>query len=71
MDPSQITELLKIGGNAGVLWVACWFLVKTLKVQYEGRIEALENAAKACEADRQQLHDKFENYLIQEIQKGA
>ena len=68
MDPAQITEILKIGGNAGVLWVACWFLVKTLKNQYEGRIKALEDAAKLCERDRKELHDKFENYLIGKIE---
>lgn len=69
MDATQITELLKIGGNAGVLWVACWFLVKTLKVQYECRIKALEEAAKVCETDRQKLHERFENYLIKEAGK--
>lgn len=63
MNTEAVTELLKVAGNAGVLWVACVFLVKTLKAQYEKRIEALEEASKDCNQDRANLHDKIYDIL--------
>lgn len=58
-----VKELLNIGGTAGVLYVAIWFLVKTLKSQYENRIVILEKRSDVCEEDRRQM-----NLRIHEIQ---
>jgi len=64
MNPEAVTEILKVAGNAGVLWVACVFLVKTLKAQYEKRIEALEKHSIRCDEDRIKLHEKIETILM-------
>ena len=64
MTTEAITEILKVAGNAGVLWVACVFLVKTLKAQYEKRIEALEEHSIRCDEDRIRLHEKIETILM-------
>ena len=67
MDHNTISDLLSVGGNALVLWVACVALVKALKGQYEARITALEKASEACENDRIELHKRFEAFLIAKI----
>ena len=67
MTPETVTELLKVAGNAGVLWVACVVLVKTLKHQYEKRIEILEAHAVRCDADRGKLHEKIETILFEQL----
>jgi len=46
MNPAFIKEILKIGGQAGILWVAIWWLAKSLREQYEHRIKALEEGQK-------------------------
>jgi len=51
-----VEKLLNIGGTAGVLYIAIWFLVRTLKEQYENRITALEVRSDKCEQDRAQIH---------------
>lgn len=67
MSPETIDKLLDIGGNAAVLWVACVFLIRTLKNQYDDRIAALEAAVETCEKDRAALHARFEAFLIRKI----
>tara|TARA_R110000822_G_scaffold90467_4_gene209169 strand:- start:135 stop:356 length:222 start_codon:yes stop_codon:yes gene_type:complete len=67
MNADTFEKILSLGGNAGTLWVACVFLIRTLKTQYEHRIEALEKAVKACEEDRSDLHERFENVLAGKI----
>ena len=69
MDHETITTLLEVAGNAGVLWVACVFLVKTLKAQYERRIEVLEGASLRCDQDRSNLHAKIEAILLAELKR--
>jgi len=59
-----VEKLLNIGGTAGVLYVAIYFLVRTLKSQYEGRITALEVRSDNCEADRRAMHQEIR--LIQD-----
>lgn len=59
MDPI-IKELFSIGGQAGVLCVALYFALKTLKAQYEARICALEKRSDMCEEDRQNLHGQIQ-----------
>jgi hypothetical protein len=54
-----VEKLLNIGGTAGVLYVAIYFLVRTLKDQYEGRISALEVRSDKCEQDRRSMHEEI------------
>ncbi|MEM9235204.1 MAG: hypothetical protein AAGB14_00395 [Verrucomicrobiota bacterium] len=63
MDPNLVEKILEISGQAGLLWLALFFLVRTLKEQYEKRIDALEKAAQACEEDRRALHEKIQEIL--------
>lgn len=59
-------KLLNIGGTAGILYIAIWFLVKTLKSQYENRIGTLETRSDKCEEDRRTMHQE-----IRAIQEAA
>jgi hypothetical protein len=59
MENELLKELLNIGGNAGVMWVALWFLLKILKQQYDLRITALEGRSDSCEEDRKNLHQQI------------
>jgi uncharacterized protein YeeX (DUF496 family) len=54
-----VEKLLNIGGTAGILYVAIYFLVRTLKDQYEGRISALEVRSDKCEQDRRSMHEEI------------
>lgn len=56
---SIIGRLLEIGGQAGILYVAIWFLVRILKTQYDDRINALEKRSDECEADRRSMHEQI------------
>lgn len=60
-------KLLNIGGTAGVLYVAIWFLVKTLKGQYESRIVSLEKRSDLCEADRASMGQKIHDLQAQHV----
>lgn len=62
-----IEKLLNIGGTAGVLYVAIWFLVRTLKEQYENRITALESRSDKCEQDRAQIHREVRSVQAEQI----
>ena len=62
-----VEKLLNIGGTAGVLYVAIWFLVKTLKSQYENRIVVLEKRSDACEIDRQQMSQQIHEIQTQRV----
>ena len=64
-----VEKLLNIGGTAGVLYVAIYFLVRTLKDQYEGRISALEVRSDRCEEDRRSMHQEIR--VIQQDWIGA
>ena len=64
-----IEKLLNIGGTAGILYVAIYFLVRTLKEQYESRISALEVRSDKCEQDRRAMHQEIR--LIQQERIGA
>ncbi len=59
MDP-VITDLLSQGGLVAILWAAVWYIARALRLQYETRIEGLEESAKRCEIDRQELHSRIE-----------
>jgi hypothetical protein len=62
MEPSSIhiaEKLLNIGGTAGVLYVAIYYLVRTLKSQYDDRILTLEKRSDKCEEDRKSLHQEI------------
>lgn len=56
---SLALKLLEIGGQAGVLYVAIWFLVRILKAQYDSRIDALEKRSDECEMDRRSMHESI------------
>lgn len=58
------TKIIASGVTGGTMFVACWWLVKALKEQYEKRIDALEKAAEQCAADRTKLHGRIEELLI-------
>ena len=53
------TWLLQVGGQAGVLYVAIWFLVRALKDGYDSRIGSLEQRSGECEQDRMKLHEQI------------
>lgn len=58
MSPELITLLEKLstmGGQAGMLLLAVYYLGRTLKTQYDGRIEALEKHVAECERHRLEL----------------
>ncbi len=60
MNESQIiSALLDKGLTGGLLTLAVWYVAKKLASQYEARIAALEEASKACEADRIFLRNLF------------
>lgn len=62
MNDTFLDFLSKLGGpgiTAGVLWVISKrFMDETIK-QMSSRIDALEKAAQACEAERRSLSDKI------------
>jgi uncharacterized protein YeeX (DUF496 family) len=61
-SPDTVTligRLLEIGGQAGILYVAIWFLVRILKSQYDSRIDALEKRSDECEMDRRSMHEQI------------
>ena len=64
MDTSFIEEILKIGGQAGVLWFAIWKLSNSLKTQYENQIKELSDALKT----QKDSHEK-EIAAVREMQK--
>lgn len=62
-----VEKLLNLGGTAGVLYVAIYFLVRTLKGQYEGRITALEVRSDKCEDDRRAMHQEIRQIQDQRV----
>lgn len=70
LPPEQhiVEKLLELGGQAGLLWLAIWFLVRTLKDQYDARISALEGKSEECERDRQALHAQIHELQGQRIE---
>lgn len=54
-EPAILTELLGKTGVAGVLMLAVWYISRKLTETYDARINALEEATKACERDRLEL----------------
>lgn len=62
-----VEKLLSIGGTAGVLYIAIWFLVKTLKEQYENRITTLERRSDVCEEDRQRMSQRIHDIQTQRV----
>lgn len=78
LAPADLTNLIDIGGTAALLWAAIYYLAKKLTGAYEQvsavqdkRIEALEEASKVCEQDRNILRNRlFEVYEeIGEVKK--
>jgi hypothetical protein len=70
MEPSSIhivEKLLNIGGTAGVLYVAIYYLVRTLKSQYDDRILALEKRSDKCEEDRRALHQEIRQMQVEQM----
>jgi len=58
MDPQVIAvleKLLSIGGQAGILLVATYYLARVLKAQYDERITDLEKRSEQCELHRIEL----------------
>lgn len=62
-----VEKILNIGGTAGILYLAIWFLVRTLKDQYENRIVTLEKRSDICEADRQQMSLRIHEIQTQRV----
>lgn len=48
-------RLLSMGGQAGMLLLATYYLARVLKGQYEARISELERRSEQCEEHRLQL----------------
>lgn len=48
-------RLLSMGGQAGMLLLATYYLARILKGQYEARISELERRSEQCEEHRLQL----------------
>lgn len=62
MSPELIPLIEKLGtmtGQAGMLMLAVYFLGRTLKSQYEGRITALEGHVVRCDEDRIKLREEI------------
>jgi uncharacterized protein YeeX (DUF496 family) len=58
MSPEAISiveKLTTMGGQATMLFVACYYLARTLKSQYDSRITSLEERSAECEKHRMQL----------------
>ena len=52
---SLAERLLSVGGQAGMLLLATYYLARVLKGQYEARISELERRSEQCEEHRLQL----------------
>lgn len=66
MTPEAIAiaeKLSTMGGTALMLFLATYYLARTLKSQYDDRIKTLEKRSDACETDRKEL-----SRLIHQIQ---
>lgn len=59
MDPAMMLKLVDIFGQAGILYIAIWFLVRILKTQYDQRIDTLEKRSDECETDRRSMHEQI------------
>ena len=70
MDPALLDTILKVGGQAAVLWVAIFYLARGMKKQYEDRIVALEKSSDECNRDRIELHRRIEE-IYQRALDGA
>lgn len=66
--PWILGRAIDIGGTAGVLYVAIWFLVRTLKEQYDKRVGALEVAVAECDRDRRELHKQIDEIRSRQIE---
>jgi hypothetical protein len=58
MDPALVAifeAVAKQGLSAAILFLAVYYLSRTLKTQYEGRISSLEARSRECEMDRLEL----------------
>ena len=53
---SLIEKLGTMGGTAGMLLIATYYLARVLKGQYEARITHLEKRSDDCESDRREMH---------------
>jgi hypothetical protein len=62
-----VPKLIDLFGQAGVLYVAIWFLMKMVKGQYDSRITALETLSAACEKDRKTLHEHIQKMQSERI----
>jgi hypothetical protein len=56
---SIIEKLSTMGGQAGILFAAVYYLARTLKTQYDSRIESLERRSSECEKDRIAMHGEI------------
>jgi len=59
-----LAKILENGVTGGALFGCCWWLVRSLKEQYDKRIDALEAVAKECSEDRRALHIRMEEILM-------
>lgn len=58
MTPEVITIAEKLGASASsalMLFLATYYLARTLKSQYDDRIKTLEKRSDVCESDRKEL----------------
>lgn len=58
-ETTVVKELIAIGGQAAVFWVALYYLLKILKQEYDARIGSLEHRSDKCEEDRVKLRDQM------------
>jgi outer membrane murein-binding lipoprotein Lpp len=54
-----VEKLSTMGGTAMLLFLATYYLARTLKGQYDARITTLESRSDQCEKDRREMHNEI------------
>lgn len=70
MSPELITvaeKIISMGGQAGLLFLATYYLARTLKSQYESRIIALESHVVDCDKHRMELGKEIRDMQTERI----
>lgn len=70
MSPELITLAEKLGSSASsalMLFLATYYLARTLKGQYDDRIKTLESRSDSCEGDRKELSRRIHDIQQERI----
>jgi outer membrane murein-binding lipoprotein Lpp len=68
---SVIEKLSTMGGTAMLLFLATYYLARTLKGQYDSRITTLESRSDQCEKDRREMHNEIRAMQESAVQRQA